>query len=161
MYVVHKVSQGERAVNAFEFPSRVDVVRAESIGDAAFVVDTHGIVVSCNQEASWLFGRSASDVIGRRCYSVMRACVPNGEPACSAKCPLIQGLGILPGPPAVELVVRGRGDPASRYAINVQHLPLSDPCGSASGLLHILTLAGPLDEHVQDGAMSMGASYLG
>lgn len=158
--VVHKVSQGGRAVSAFEFPSRVDVVRTESIGDAAFVVDTHGVVVSCNQEASWLFGRPASDVIGRRCYSVMRACVPNGEPACSAKCPLIQGLGILPGPPAVELVMRGRGDPASRYAINVQHIPLSDPRGSASGLLHIVTLAGPQHE-VLDSAMSMSASYLG
>ena len=161
MYVVHNVSQGGRAVNAFEFPSRVDVVRAESIGDAAFVVDTHGVVVSCNQEASWLFGRPARDVIGRRCYSVMRACVPNGEAACCAKCPLIQGLGILPGPPAVELVVRGRGDPASRYAINVQHIPLTDPIGSPSGLLHIMTVAGPADDGAQDADMSIGASYLG
>ena len=148
-------------MRAFDVPSRVDVVSVDSIGDPAFVVDTRGVVVSCNQEASWLLGRPARDVIGRRCYSMVRACLSDGQPACSANCPLIQGLGILPGPPAVELVVRGRGDSASRYAINVQHIPLSDPGGSPSGLLHILTLAGPGDEDVKDADMSMGASYLG
>jgi PAS domain-containing protein len=128
---------------AFAFPSRVDVASADSIGDPAFVVDTHGVVVSCNKEAAWLFGRPARQVIGRRCFSVVRACLPSGEPACSARCPLVQGLGILPGPPAVELVVRGSGHPAARYAINVQHIPLTDTRGLPSGLLHILTLAGP------------------
>jgi hypothetical protein len=156
-----KLSQGGRALSAFDIPSRVDVVTVDSIGDPAFVVDTHGVVVSCNKEAEWFFGRRADRVIGQRCYSVMRACLPTGEPACAAGCPLIQGLGILPGPPAVELVGRGGGHPPRRFAINVQHIPLSDPRGSASGLLHILTLAGPPEDDVQDGAMSMGASYLG
>jgi hypothetical protein len=93
-------------VSAFDFPSRVDVVNVDSIGDPAFVVDTHGVVVSCNQEAAWFFGRPADRVIGQRCYSVVRACLPTGDPACSANCPLIQGLGVLPGPPAVQLVAR-------------------------------------------------------
>jgi PAS domain-containing protein len=148
-------------VSAFDFPSRVDVVIVDSIGDPAFVVDTHGVVMSCNQEAAWLVGRPVRQVIGRTCFSVVRACLPSGELACSANCPLIQGLGVLPGPPAVELVVRGRGVPATRHAINVQHIPLSDSHGSPSGLLHIMTLAGPADEDVQNAAMSMGASYLG
>jgi hypothetical protein len=148
-------------VSAFDVPSRVDVVGVDSIGDPAFVVDTHGVVVSCNQDASWLLGRPTRDLIGRPCYSVVRACLPDGVPACSANCPLIQGLGILPGPPAVELVVRGRGDPASRYAINVQHIPLSDPGGRPSGLLHILTLAGAGPGTVEAGDMTMSASYLG
>lgn len=142
-------------------PSRVDVINVESIGDPAFVVDTHGVIVSCNQEAEWLFGRSADQLIGQRCYSVVRACLPNGELACSANCPLIHGLGILPGPPAVELVTRGRGRPASQFAINVQHIPLSTPRGTPSGLLHIMTLAGPADEDDEYAGMSMGASYLG
>ena len=148
-------------MSASDSPSRVDVVSVHSIGDPAFVVDRHGVVVSCNREASWLLGRAARDVIGRQCYSVVRACIPNGEPACSASCPLIQGLGILPGPPAVELVERGRGDPATRVTINVQHIPLSEPGGSPSGLLHLLTLAGPADEGDRDASMSLGASYLG
>ncbi len=128
-----------------DFPSRMDVVDADSIGDPAFVVDTHGVVVSCNKEAAWLFGRPVSQVVGRRCYSVVRACLSTGQQACSANCPLIQGLGILPGPPAVELVVRGSGHPAARCAVNVQHIPLTDLRGLPSGLLHILTLAGTPD----------------
>jgi len=57
--------------------------------------------------------------------------------------------------------VRGRGDSPTRYAINVQHIPVSDPLGSSSGLLHIMTLAGPADEDFQDADMSLGARYLG
>ena len=148
-------------MSAFDFPSRVDVVSVDSIGDPAFVVDSHGVVVRCNEEAAWLFGRPVGRVVGRKCFSVVRACLPSGEPACSANCPLIQGLGVFPGPPAVELVMRGRGVPAARNAINVQHIPLSDPYGGPSGLLHIMTLAGPADEGVQDADMSMGAIYLG
>jgi hypothetical protein len=148
-------------VSAFDLPSRRDVVDVDSIGDPAFIVDTRGVIVSCNQDAAWLFGRPIRSVIGRRCYSVVRACLSNGEPACSPNCPLIQGLGVLPGPPAAELVVRGRGDSPTRYAINVQHIPVSDPLGSSSGLLHIMTLAGPADEDFQDADMSLGASYLG
>ncbi|MEA2643383.1 MAG: fold [Chloroflexota bacterium] len=148
-------------MSPFNFPSRVDVINVDSIGDPAFVVDTHGVIVNCNQEAEWFFGRSADRVIGQRCYSVVRACLPTGEPACSADCPLIQGLGVMPGPPAVELVARGGGRPASRFAINVQHIPLSNPRGNPSGLLHILTLAGPADEEDEYAGMSMGANYLG
>jgi PAS fold len=148
-------------VSAFDISSRVDVVSVDSVGDPAFVVDTHGIVFSCNQEAEWFFNRRADALIGRRCYAVMRACLPGGEPACSVDCPLIQGLGVLPGPPAVELVGRGGGHPPRRFAINVQHIPLSSLDGSPSGLLHILTLAGPTNNGGEDGAMSMGASYLG
>jgi len=148
-------------VSAFEFPSRFDVVSVDAIGDPAFVVDTHGVVVSCNREADWFFGRPAGGVIGRRCYEVVRACLPSGEPACSANCPLIQGLGVLPGPPGVELVGRGGGRPPGRFAINVQHIPLTDPIGSPSGLLHIMTVAGPADDGAQDADMSIGASYLG
>lgn len=119
------------------------MIDVDSIGEAAFIVDCDGVMVSCNDDASRLFGRPASQVIGRKCFSVVRGCVPSGELACSANCPLVQGLGILPGPPAVELVVRGGGRPAARQPVNVQHIPLTDLRGSPSGLLHIFTLAGP------------------
>lgn len=159
--VVRKWSQGGHAVSAFDFPSRLDVVSAASIGDPAFVVDMHGVVVSCNQEAEWFFGRPAHRVNGHRCYSVVRACLPTGTPACSADCPLIQGLGVLPAPPAAELVACGAGHPPRRFAINIQHISLSSPLGSPSGLLHILTLAGDAKGDDRDGGMSLGASYLG
>jgi hypothetical protein len=48
---VRKLSQGGREVNALDFSGRRDVVSVDSIGDPAFVVDIHGVVVSCNQEA--------------------------------------------------------------------------------------------------------------
>jgi hypothetical protein len=158
---VPKLSQGGREVSAIDFSWRRDVVSVDSIGDPAFVVDTHGVVVSCNQEAEWFFSRPSARLIGQRCYSVVRACLPTGEPACSADCPLIQGLGILPGPPAVELVTRGGGHPPRRFAINIQHVPLTDTQGSPSGLLHIMTLAGPANGGGDEADMSMGASYLG
>lgn len=148
-------------MSLFDTPSRLDVVNVDSIGDPAFIVDTHGVVVSCNTDAAWLLGKPVRDIIGRRCFSVVRACLPTGEPACSAECPLIPALGTLPGPPAVELVVGGGQHLATKYAINVQHIPLSDAYGSRSGLLHIMTLAGPADEDFQDADMSLGASYLG
>jgi PAS domain-containing protein len=148
-------------VSALDLSGRRDVVSVDSVGDPAFVVDTHGVVVSCNQQAEWFFNRPSARLIGQRCYSVVRACLPTGEPACSADCPLIQGLGVLPGPPAVELVGRGGGHPPRRFAINIQHIPVSDPQGSPSGLLHIMTLAGPASDGGDDAAMSMGASYLG
>ena len=148
-------------MSALDLSGRRDVVNVDSIGDPAFVVDTHGVVVSCNQEAEWFFGRQAARLVGRRCYSVVHACLPTGEPACSADCPLIQGLGVLPGPPAVELVGHGGGNPPRRFAINIQHIPVSDPEGSPSGLLHIMTLAGPARDGGDAVAMSMGASYLG
>jgi PAS fold len=159
---VRNSSQGGQEVSALDMPWRRDVVSVDSIGDPAFVADTHGVVVSCNQEAEWFFGRPADRMVGQRCYSVMRACLPTGELACSANCPLIQGLGVLPGPPAVELVARGGGRPPRRFAINVQHIPLSDTVGHPSGLLHIMTLAGPAkDDDAREGDMSLGASYLG
>ena len=152
-------------MSTFDFPSRVDVVNVDWIGDPAFVVDTHGVVVSCNREAAWLFGRPASRIVGRRCYSVVRGCLSSGESACSANCPLIQGLGVLPGPPAVELVVRGGGNPAARWAINVQHIPTNDVHHRPSGLLHIMTLAGPhegpVDAAVDEVYPAPPANYLG
>ena len=83
-------------MSAFDLPSRRDVVDVDSIGDPAFIVDTRGVIVSCNPDAAWLFGRPIRSVIGRRCYSVVRACLSNGEPACSPNCPLIQGLRFSP-----------------------------------------------------------------
>jgi hypothetical protein len=43
-------------MRTFELPSRLDVVSTEGIGDPALIVDTFGIVVSCNKEVARLLG---------------------------------------------------------------------------------------------------------
>jgi hypothetical protein len=96
-----------KATRAFELPSRFDIIWTDAIGDPALVVNTAGIVVSCNKEAAWLLGRSAKQVVGRRCAAVVRGCLPTGELIRTADCPLVQGWGVQSGPPAVEMLVPG------------------------------------------------------
>ena len=125
-------------MSTFGRPSRLDVVRPDAIGDPAFAVDTRGIVVSCNKEAAWLLGRPARQIVGRRCAAVVRGCLPTGELVCTAGCPLVQGWGVQPGPPAVEMLVLGAGPRSNRRPVVVHHIPLTDVEGRASGVLHLL-----------------------
>lgn len=125
-------------MRAFEFPSRLDIVSTDAIGDAALVVDTRGIVVSCNKEAAWLLGRTARQVVGRRCAAVVRGCLPTGELICTADCPLVQGWGLQSGPPAVNMLVPGAGRHSQRRPVVVHHVPVRDMQGRPSGVLHIL-----------------------
>jgi PAS fold len=126
------------AMKPFEFPSRLDVVWTDAIGDPALVVDNAGIVVSCNKEAVWLLGRSASQIVGRRCAAVVRGCLPTGELICMADCPLVQGWGIQSGPPAVEMLVPGAALHSERRSVVVHHIPVRDIQGRPSGMLHVL-----------------------
>lgn len=125
-------------MRAFDFPSRLDIVWTDAIGDPALVVDTTGIVVSCNKEAARLLGRSAGQVVGRRCAAVVRGCLPTGELICTADCPLVQGWGVQSGPPAVEMLVPGVGPHSERRPVVVHHIPVRDVKGRPSGVLHIL-----------------------
>jgi PAS fold len=125
-------------MRAFEVQSRLDIVWTDAIGDPALVVDTAGIVVSCNKEAACLLGRSASQVVGRRCAAVVRGCLPTGELICTADCPLVQGWGLHAGPPAVEMLVPRAGRHSERRPVVVHHIPVRDIHGRASGVLHIL-----------------------
>jgi hypothetical protein len=123
----------------FGFPSKADLVSIDGVGDPSFTVDTEGFVVNCNKAAAWLFGLPTDHIVGRRCFSIVRGCLPSGEPACSLNCPLIQGFGIQPGPPAVELVVRGAGH--QQVPVVMQHIPLRDAHGRPSGLVHVMVPA--------------------
>jgi hypothetical protein len=125
-------------MSVFEFPSRLDIVWTDAIGDPALVVDTTDIVVSCNKEAAWLLGRSASQVVGRRCATVVRGCLPTGELMCTVDCPLVQGWGVQSGPPAVEMLVPRAGRHSERRPVVVHHIPVRDIQGRASGVLHVL-----------------------
>ena len=120
--------------------------KVDSIGDPAFTVDTSGIITGWNGAARRFFGKRAADVVGLPCPAVMRACLPTGESVCSAECPLIQGAGVEPGPPAVELMVRTVHRGARMRRAVVQHIPFSDTIGRAKGLLHIVVPAGEAAE---------------
>jgi PAS domain-containing protein len=129
-------------VRAFEFPSRLDIVWTDAIGEPALVVNTAGIVVSCNKDAARLLGRSVGQVVGRRCAAVVRGCLPTGELICTADCPLVQGWGVQPGPPAVEMLVPGVGPHSARRPVVVHHIPVRDIRGRPSGVLHVFKPSG-------------------
>jgi hypothetical protein len=120
----------------FGFPSGADIVRTDGVGEPAFVVDTDGYVASCNKAAAWLFGLPTDHIVGRRCFAIVRGCLPRGEPVCSLDCPLSQGGGIQFHPPAVEMVVRAAGH--LRLPVLMRHVPLHDVHGRPSGLLHLI-----------------------
>lgn len=129
-------------MRVFESPPRLDIISTDAIGDAALVVDTGGIVVSCNKEAAWLLGRAASQVVGRRCAAVVRGCLPTGELICTADCPLVQGWGLQSGPPAVQMLVPGAGPHSQWRPVVVHHIPVRDMQGRPSGVLHVLKPSG-------------------
>ena len=147
-------------------PAPTGSIRTEAIGDPAFVVDSAGIVTSWNAAAETFFNRKAADVVGLRCPAVVGACLPTGESVCSADCPLIQGFGINPGPPAVDLVVK-TGDPSRRRRrATVQHIPLTDSAGRPTGLLHIVVPETPDDPRPPNGLSAdeleeVAGTYLG
>lgn len=60
-----------------------------STASPAFAVDTSGRVVAWNAAAEELFGRSASDAIGRACWDLLRGRDPYGNVYCGPHCPLI------------------------------------------------------------------------
>lgn len=54
--------------------------------DAAFAVDENSRIVAWNSRADDLLGYAPSEVIGCRCYDVLQAILPSGEPLCTPKC---------------------------------------------------------------------------
>jgi PAS domain-containing protein len=124
-------------MRTFELPSRLDVVSTEAIGDPALLVNTFGIVVSCNKEAARLLGRPTHQILGRRCAAVVRGSLPTGELVCTADCPLVQGWGAHPGPPAVEMLVPRTGARSNWRTVVVHHIPVKDVQGRASGVMHL------------------------
>ena len=144
-------------------------VRTEAIGDPAFVVDSRGVITSWNDAATTLFGRSDAESVGRRCPAVVLGHLPSGELACTLECPLIQGARVEPGPPVVALAVRTARRPVRFRLALVQHIPLTDPTGRPSGMLHIMLPSGgmekkPLDPfsvELRDGLLHIPGRYFG
>jgi PAS domain S-box-containing protein len=63
----------------------------ESTYDAAFAVDSEGIISSWNAAAESLFGRTASDVIGRACGEILQGADECGA-VCSQNCTVRQAI---------------------------------------------------------------------
>lgn len=55
-------------------------------GDGAAIVGADGRIVFWNQAAERIFGRPASDVVGRHCWSVFGGCDVNGNRVCISPC---------------------------------------------------------------------------
>ena len=54
--------------------------------DAAFAVDGNSRIVACNRPLVCLLGYAADETLGRPCYEVLQAILPNGEPLCTPAC---------------------------------------------------------------------------
>jgi PAS domain S-box-containing protein len=61
----------------------------ESTADAAFVVDSTGVIVAWNMAAAAMFCRSAAEAVGQRCAQVLQG-VDECGPVCSAACSIRQ-----------------------------------------------------------------------
>ncbi len=58
----------------------------EHASDPAFELDEALRVVAWNRRAEALFGRPAAQAVGWRCYEILRANLPGGEPLCGPDC---------------------------------------------------------------------------
>ena len=61
--------------------------------DAAFAFTSDCRLVAWNARAEDLFGYTAQEVVGRSCYQVLRAVLPDGQPLCTPSCPAIACFG--------------------------------------------------------------------
>ncbi|MDP6420482.1 MAG: BTAD domain-containing putative transcriptional regulator [SAR202 cluster bacterium] len=54
--------------------------------DPGFATDREGRLIVWNSNAERLFGYKAEEALGRRCYEVVRAVLPDGQPLCTPEC---------------------------------------------------------------------------
>lgn len=58
--------------------------------DVAFAIDSTGRVVAWNKGAEGLLGHTEKEALGRPCYALLQAVLPDGHPLCTPNCPLKQ-----------------------------------------------------------------------
>ena len=63
----------------------------ESTSDAAFVVDSSGLIVAWNHAAEEMFEKQAADVIGKPCGQILQGTNERG-PVCSRDCTIQQAV---------------------------------------------------------------------
>lgn len=77
-----------------------------SSSEAIIVVDDRGTVISWNDAATKLLGRSAADAMGRPCHEVMQGITPSGRHLCGPDCPVQASCRELRAPRRFEMIVR-------------------------------------------------------
>jgi len=74
--------------------------------EATVVIDDAGLVVSWNEAAERLLGRSAADAVGRHCHEVMHGLTPAGAPLCGPDCAVVALCRQGNAPRRFEMVAR-------------------------------------------------------
>ena len=77
-----------------------------SSAEAIIAVDDRGTVISWNDAATKLLGRSAAEAIGRPCHEVMQGISPSGRHLCGPDCPVQASCRELRAPRRFEMIVR-------------------------------------------------------
>lgn len=77
-----------------------------SSAEAIIAVDDRGTVISWNDAATKLLGRSAAEAIGRPCHEVMQGITPSGRHLCGPDCPVQASCRELRAPRRFEMIVR-------------------------------------------------------
>ncbi|MCH7878093.1 MAG: PAS domain-containing protein [candidate division Zixibacteria bacterium] len=105
-----------------------------SLGAPVWISSPDGIVSYINERAETLFGRSATDCLGRPCSSILSDTVSSGCPFCGPQSPVFSRLRWhQPIEPVEVQVVTSRGK--GRWIL-LMVIPVDSPEGSGPWLVH-------------------------
>lgn len=71
--------------------------------DGAVAIDEHQTVVLWNGSAKAILGQGSSEVVGRKCFEVVRGRDADGCPFCRSGCEMFRAASHLEAPPTMEL----------------------------------------------------------
>jgi len=108
--------------------------------EALFVSDARQRIVAWSPSAERLFGRPASEVLGRRCYEVVAGTEPDGHPVCRRDCRVVRNARRRRTTESYEIVARTSGD--DRLVLESSIVLAPDESGNPSYLLHLLRPVG-------------------
>lgn len=120
--------------------------------EALFVSDARQRIVAWSPSAERLFGRPASEVVGRRCYEVVAGTEPDGHPVCRRDCRVVRNARRRRTTESYEIVARTTGD--GRLALSSSIILATDDSGVPAYLVHLLR---PADQPVAARVLSGSA----
>ncbi len=107
-----------------------------STAEAAYATDQDGRLVAWNEQAERLLGYSASQVLGRRCYEVLRGTDVFGNRFCDSSCPLRKMAGRHQALHQFQLDLKLSGE--GRIRVDVSALVFPGEEASQYTVLHLL-----------------------
>lgn len=123
-------------------------------GDAAFATDADGVILTWNDAAARLCGRSSADAIGRPCHDVIRGTDRFGNRYCDSQCPVLRMA--RRGEPVREFTI-DVVDPTGRpFPLHVSLLALWESGAAAPMIVHVLRQA-PVGERCEPARVGLGA----